>query len=123
MPIISSIMAEIKNQRYTERCFLNIDLPTDVVNHKVNFILAPLSLFDVEFLTWPCIQHSFSGFLDWLTSKVGDHCLGEVLEIRSAPKHFLRWYQNRVGKIQLQSNYIIMLSFSASFWMCWEKLF
>ena len=74
LPIISSIMAEIKNQRYTERCFLNIDFPTDVVNHKVNFILASLSLFDVEFLTWPCIQHSFSWFLDWLTSKVGDHC-------------------------------------------------
>ncbi|RVX22300.1 5'-nucleotidase SurE [Vitis vinifera] len=40
LPIISAVLSEIKNQRYPERCFLNIDLPTDVVNHKVNFKLA-----------------------------------------------------------------------------------
>ena len=67
LPMISAVLAEIKNQRYTERCFLNIDFPTDVVNHKVNFQTACMSLFDVEFLTWPCIQHFFS----WLTSTWG----------------------------------------------------
>ncbi|RVW55847.1 5'-nucleotidase SurE [Vitis vinifera] len=40
LPMISAVLSEIKNQRYPERCFLNIDLPTDVVNHKVNFKLA-----------------------------------------------------------------------------------
>ncbi|KAK9288739.1 hypothetical protein L1049_017203 [Liquidambar formosana] len=34
LPIISAILTEIKNQTYPQRCFLNIDLPTDVVNHK-----------------------------------------------------------------------------------------
>ncbi|GAV84845.1 SurE domain-containing protein [Cephalotus follicularis] len=34
LPIISAILAEIKNQTYPRKCFLNIDLPTDVANHK-----------------------------------------------------------------------------------------
>ncbi|XP_044497867.1 5'-nucleotidase SurE [Mangifera indica] len=34
LPIINAILAEIRNQTYPKRCFLNIDLPTDVNNHK-----------------------------------------------------------------------------------------
>ncbi|CAN4097676.1 unnamed protein product [Withania somnifera] len=34
MPIITAILAEIKNNTYPHNCFLNIDLPTDVANHK-----------------------------------------------------------------------------------------
>ncbi|KAG6732171.1 hypothetical protein I3843_01G156700 [Carya illinoinensis] len=34
LPIISAILDEIKNRNYPHRCFLNIDLPTDVANHK-----------------------------------------------------------------------------------------
>ncbi|KAI9194902.1 hypothetical protein LWI28_010029 [Acer negundo] len=34
LPIINALLAEIGNQTYTERCFLNIDMPTDVTNHK-----------------------------------------------------------------------------------------
>ncbi|KAL3505915.1 hypothetical protein ACH5RR_031297 [Cinchona calisaya] len=34
LPIISAIVAEIKNQNYPQNCFLNIDVPTDVVNNK-----------------------------------------------------------------------------------------
>ncbi|EXB41281.1 5'-nucleotidase surE [Morus notabilis] len=34
LPIIDAILAEVKNQTYPQRCFLNIDLPTDVANHK-----------------------------------------------------------------------------------------
>ncbi|KAH7573768.1 hypothetical protein JRO89_XS03G0204500 [Xanthoceras sorbifolium] len=34
LPIINALLAEIKNQTYPEKCFLNIDLPTDVANHK-----------------------------------------------------------------------------------------
>lgn len=34
LPIIKAILAEIKNQSYPKRCFLNIDLPMDVANHK-----------------------------------------------------------------------------------------
>ncbi|XP_057958241.1 uncharacterized protein LOC131151076 isoform X2 [Malania oleifera] len=34
LPIISSILAEINKQTYPQRCFLNIDVPTDAVNHK-----------------------------------------------------------------------------------------
>ncbi|KAK3040577.1 hypothetical protein RJ639_029023 [Escallonia herrerae] len=33
-PIISAILTEIKNNTYPQSCFLNIDLPTDVLNHK-----------------------------------------------------------------------------------------
>ena len=36
LPIISAILAEIRNQAYPQKCFLNIDLPTDVANNKVN---------------------------------------------------------------------------------------
>ncbi|KAL8121733.1 uncharacterized protein LOC141659235 [Apium graveolens] len=34
LPIISSILVEIKSRTYPQKCFLNIDLPTDVLNHK-----------------------------------------------------------------------------------------
>lgn len=34
LPIISAVLVEIKNQRYCERCFLIIDLPTNVASHK-----------------------------------------------------------------------------------------
>jgi 5'-nucleotidase len=42
LPIISAILAEVRNQTYPQRCFLNIDLPTDVANHKVylNYLSA-----------------------------------------------------------------------------------
>ncbi|PON80084.1 Survival protein SurE-like phosphatase/nucleotidase [Parasponia andersonii] len=34
LPIIDAVLVEIKNQTYPQRCFLNIDLPTSVANHK-----------------------------------------------------------------------------------------
>ncbi|KAB1214196.1 5'-nucleotidase SurE [Morella rubra] len=34
LPIIGAIVAEIRNQTYPQRCFINIDLPTNVANHK-----------------------------------------------------------------------------------------
>ncbi|KAM3326475.1 5'-nucleotidase SurE isoform X1 [Capsicum chacoense] len=34
LPIISGILAEIKMKHYPQNCFLNIDVPTNVVNHK-----------------------------------------------------------------------------------------
>nr|GME04261.1 5'-nucleotidase SurE-like isoform X1 [Ipomoea batatas] len=34
IPIISAILGDIKNQTYPLNCFLNITVPTDVVNHK-----------------------------------------------------------------------------------------
>ncbi|KAL5541576.1 hypothetical protein UlMin_009286 [Ulmus minor] len=34
LPIISKILENIKNQTYTDGCFLNIDLPTNIANHK-----------------------------------------------------------------------------------------
>lgn len=37
LPIISAILVEIKSKTYPQKCFLNIDLPTDVLNHKVRF--------------------------------------------------------------------------------------
>lgn len=36
LPIINAILAEIKNKTYPQRCFLNIDLPTNVAYHKVS---------------------------------------------------------------------------------------
>lgn len=34
LPIIYAILTEIKHQTYPSKCFLNIDLPADVANHK-----------------------------------------------------------------------------------------
>lgn len=34
LPIISSVLGEISKHTYVHRCFLNVDVPTDVTNHK-----------------------------------------------------------------------------------------
>lgn len=34
LPIISAVLVEIKNKTYPRKCFLNVDLPTNVLNHK-----------------------------------------------------------------------------------------
>ncbi|XP_058778498.1 uncharacterized protein LOC131652606 isoform X2 [Vicia villosa] len=34
IPIINSVLVEIKNQSYPGKCFLNIDVPNNVANHK-----------------------------------------------------------------------------------------
>ncbi|KAK6929967.1 Survival protein SurE-like phosphatase/nucleotidase [Dillenia turbinata] len=34
LPLISAVLTEIKNQRYPQHSFLNVDVPTDVVNQK-----------------------------------------------------------------------------------------
>ncbi|RHN53306.1 putative survival protein SurE-like phosphatase/nucleotidase [Medicago truncatula] len=34
IPIISTVLVDIKNQSYPGKCFLNIDVPNDVANHK-----------------------------------------------------------------------------------------
>ncbi|XAR57240.1 5'-nucleotidase [Bertholletia excelsa] len=34
LPIINAVLVEIRNKTYPEKCFLNIDIPTDVANHK-----------------------------------------------------------------------------------------
>lgn len=35
IPIISAVLVEIKNESYPKKCFLNIDVPNNVANHKV----------------------------------------------------------------------------------------
>ncbi|KAL8105112.1 uncharacterized protein LOC141676515 isoform X2 [Apium graveolens] len=34
LPIINAVMADVRKKIYPQKCFLNIDLPTDVLNHK-----------------------------------------------------------------------------------------
>ncbi|KAJ0442882.1 putative 5'-nucleotidase [Helianthus annuus] len=34
LPMISAIFVEIKNKTYPKECFLNVNLPTDILNHK-----------------------------------------------------------------------------------------
>lgn len=34
LPIINAILVEIRNQTYPQKCFLNVDLPTNILNHK-----------------------------------------------------------------------------------------
>ncbi|XP_065863320.1 uncharacterized protein [Euphorbia lathyris] len=34
IPIINAILVELRNQNYPSRCFLNIDLPSNVAHHK-----------------------------------------------------------------------------------------
>lgn len=36
LPLISSILVEIKTKTFPQKCFLNVDLPTNVLNHKVS---------------------------------------------------------------------------------------
>ncbi|KAK1382985.1 hypothetical protein POM88_020720 [Heracleum sosnowskyi] len=36
LPIINAILADVRNKKYPQKCFLNIDLPTDVLNQKVD---------------------------------------------------------------------------------------
>lgn len=46
LPIFRAILAEIKNTSYPLNGFLNIDLPTDIANHKVYFKLdGNISIF------------------------------------------------------------------------------
>ncbi|XP_074330215.1 uncharacterized protein LOC141667567 [Apium graveolens] len=35
LPIISAILVEVRSKTYPLKCFLNIDMPTDISNHKV----------------------------------------------------------------------------------------
>lgn len=35
LPIISAVSTEIRNHQYPQGCFLNVDLPTNIANHKV----------------------------------------------------------------------------------------
>ncbi|KAH9618129.1 hypothetical protein KSS87_000933 [Heliosperma pusillum] len=35
LPIINAVLAEIKHKNYPQRCFLNVDLPTNIRCHKV----------------------------------------------------------------------------------------
>ncbi|MFQ6661446.1 hypothetical protein Gotur_029610 [Gossypium turneri] len=46
LPIFRAILAEIKNKSYPLNGFLNIDLPTDIANHKLakGYALFPLGL-------------------------------------------------------------------------------
>lgn len=39
LPIINAILADVRKKIYPQKCFLNIDLPTDVLNHKVRVTL------------------------------------------------------------------------------------
>ncbi|KAG5554738.1 hypothetical protein RHGRI_012334 [Rhododendron griersonianum] len=34
LPIVNAMLAEIKNKTYPQKCFLNVDLPTNVASHK-----------------------------------------------------------------------------------------
>ena len=40
LPIIDGIINAIKNKTNPKKCFLNIDLPTDIANHKVSLVAA-----------------------------------------------------------------------------------
>lgn len=37
LPIISAVLVETKNPSYPRKCFLNVDVPNDVANHKVYY--------------------------------------------------------------------------------------
>ncbi|TQD70959.1 hypothetical protein C1H46_043508 [Malus baccata] len=44
LPIINGVLVELRNKTYPQRCFLNVDLPCDVANHKVNFWMRAVCL-------------------------------------------------------------------------------
>lgn len=60
LPIISAILAEIKNKIYPQRCFLNIDLPTNVSNHKVSpkLVCGHVILAErkIKVMKWPYLS-------------------------------------------------------------------
>lgn len=48
LPIINGLLSAIKNKTHPKNCFLNIDLPTDIANHKVSLV-EPFQLRFSEF--------------------------------------------------------------------------
>lgn len=43
LPIIIAVMTEIRNNAFPQGCFLDIEIPNDVKNHKVIFNLLNLA--------------------------------------------------------------------------------
>lgn len=52
--MIDAVLSEIKNKTYSHRCFLNIDLPTDAVNHKVIFRARVMEYHFIGINYFPC---------------------------------------------------------------------
>lgn len=67
LPIINAMLAEIKNKTFPQKCFLNVDLPTNIANHKVNHILACRCYFWIvclrNFENLPCSNLSNALYL------------------------------------------------------------
>ncbi|RZC88384.1 hypothetical protein C5167_016195 [Papaver somniferum] len=61
LPIINAVLTEIKNGTYFQRCFLNIDIPTDVVHHKAPIeVLRPSKhVFCQKDVAFHVIPHVF----------------------------------------------------------------
>ncbi|PON80086.1 Survival protein SurE-like phosphatase/nucleotidase, partial [Parasponia andersonii] len=58
LPIIQAILVEVKNETNPQRCFLNIDLPANVANHKITVTpLGAISQAEID---------SQAYFKDWL---------------------------------------------------------
>lgn len=60
MPIIHAVLAELKNKTFPEGSFLNIDVPTDVINHKVILkytISYGLNLLSIVFLKYSSLTY------------------------------------------------------------------
>ncbi|XP_073526303.1 5'-nucleotidase SurE-like [Phyllobates terribilis] len=48
LPIISAVLADIENKTFPKTCFLNIDLPSDIHNHKVHKFILYVNDLDNE---------------------------------------------------------------------------
>lgn len=60
VPIISAVLVEIKNKRHPQRCFLNIDVPTNVADHKVQSHCVYI-LFGLHYtVEYACFQNAWS---------------------------------------------------------------
>lgn len=93
MPIICSLLAEIKKKTYPQNCFLNVDVPTDVVNHKVFLgqALASHLNFYEKVLTSLCLWLFY--IYTYNTDQLGflSNCYGHIPLILLFPDE--RWYK------------------------------
>ncbi|KAG8483212.1 hypothetical protein CXB51_022113 [Gossypium anomalum] len=61
LPIFRAILTDIKNKSYPLNGFLNIDLPTDIANHKTSFLIHQSTILVILPCICGCICNGYLG--------------------------------------------------------------
>lgn len=93
LPLISAVLAEIKNQRYPRRCFLNIDVPTNIRNHKgYKLTTQGKSIFRMG---WKQVTSSTRGKMLSTMTMDGDSSESPEMNSSAVPQEQL-WFRREV---------------------------